>query len=1446
MIRSILSLLLVLFFTTDCVVKKKIPIPLFDGDGGGSPTSGATVGKGIVITPSSTANLVSISVSPANASIPIGTSQYFKATGIYSDGTTLDITTQVTWNSSDPSKATVGSTSGKAVGVAEGNNINIVATLGTVSGTGSVNISAATLTSVIIQNVPNIATGGTYQLKAIGTFSDGTTKDITADINWSSNLPDRATISNNDANKGLLSGVSAGTATITATINGQTYTRDVNITSATLASISISPSATIVLGSTRSFIATGTYSDGSTLDITSLVNWSSSNSATSTIQSNGVATAVSAGTTSITASFGGVTSSPSTLTITAPSLTSIAIVPILSSQSSTIPAGSIIGYKAMGTFSDGFQQDLTAYVSWGSTSSSVATVGNGSTYGGVVNTIAGGMTNITASLNGITSPAYSINVPAATTLVSISVTPGAGSVAKGLTQQFVATGTFSDGSTQVLTTQVAWSSNSAATSIGTNTGLATAANTGSSTISATYNGITGTANLTVTSATLQSISITPINQSINKGGSLAYTATGIYSDNSTQNITNDSGLTWSVSNATVSIDNTTGVNKGKLSTSAGTAVGGPYTVTASKGGVSGTTNISIGAATITQINITGPTSGAKGSSVQFTATAVYSDGTTLDITNLATWKSDSNSDSVNDNTVVTMNTTNGNASSNASSTVGPTNIQVTYGGVTGSYAFTLTPATLNSIAITPATPSIAKGLTQQFVATGTYSDGSTQILTNDTNLSWTSNSAAVSISNTTGTKGLGTGANVGTSTVSATYSGFSGTITPATMEVTSAILQAIAVTPSPASVSVNLTQQMIATGTYSDGSTQNITTNVAWKSDSNSDGIDDQTIAAVNNAVNKGLVTGVATGTSSITASSGAVVSTPVTLTVSASTTNTTTVGNYNVTIPTGVNTTTPPSGNFTGTTYNTSNNAAGFISVIPDYTTNPNTCQAQGTAILGKILADTPDLVTASDQVSSNTTNFTGGCTITYYLSVTTNANKTATQLSDHLITNIGVNTVGGTVTNLPTSQGTEVATTSFRAIVQVTYSTGTGNQIIGVGVTNSADYAANQALLESFLGGTNVAPQGTTYLTKADTFTATPDPEVDFVWVVDNSGSMTEEQASVANNSLTFFNKLNGKHLNFRLAVITTGNKTDTSDNLPTYNGQDLLGTGWTTSADGDSAFQSNVNKAGIKGSGEESGLYYAEKALGGATGTGTKTVVKRANSKLIFVILSDEGDQYECKANSGVSPVDTADPCLASTRTKKFNPNDNIIKNNNHKVYAIIGLDAATGQPGVCEGSGTKAQNANNGWSRYYDVALATGGSSATICTTDYSSILDNIATQAAGSASTYILSKNPQSTSIVVKVNGVTVSQDSTNGWQYNAASNSIVFSGTAWPTAGAAIEVSYQYSSEQGAFNIPKNGKQASSLMASLIGSRFSSVGMSFLIVFGIAAWGYLIARFIKK
>ena len=148
------------------------------------------------------------------------------------------------------------------------------------------------------------------------------------------------------------------------------------------------------------------------------------------------------------------------------------------------------------------------------------------------------MVTVSDSYGDVGQYSFSANVQPA--LTSIAVTPASPSVAKGLTKQFTATGTYTDGSTANLTSQVTWASGTASVATISNAsgsqGLASTLVTGTTAITATLNGITSPSDtLTVTTAALTSIAVAPVNQSVAKGLTEQFTATGTYTDNSTQN-----------------------------------------------------------------------------------------------------------------------------------------------------------------------------------------------------------------------------------------------------------------------------------------------------------------------------------------------------------------------------------------------------------------------------------------------------------------------------------------------------------------------------------------------------------------------------------------------------------------------------------------------------------------------------------------------------------------------------------------------------------------------------------------------------------------------------------------------------------------------------------------------------------------------------------------------
>lgn len=658
-----------------------------------------------------------------------------------------------------------------------------------------------------------LAAGTSLQLTAIAHFSDGSTGDVTQLSSFASSATSTATVTAG----GRVSALSPGTATISAVFEGQSASVAVLVTSATLQAISVSPpTAIIARGTAQQLSATGLFSDNTSQNLTDQVTWASSATATVAVSASGLAQGVGAGSATISAAMLGVSGS-ATLTVTTATLTSLAVAP----GTATLAPGTQQQFTATGTFSDNSTQDLTALVSWSSSNRSVASLSTTSGQEGVVSAVAAGTAMITASRDGLSGTA-TLTVTSAS-LSSLSVVPTSITLPVGASQGLTATGAFSDGSSQDLTRQVSWSSSNPATVSISNTsgteGVATGVGVGTASVSATLNGVSSASQVTVTSATLSSIAVTPANANLAVGALQQYAATGTFSDGSMRVLTTQ--VTWTSSNLnTATISNAAG-SEGLASAQ---NVGGT-TISANLMGITGSTNLTVGAiggAMLQSIVITpADATMAPGTTRQYAATGGYSDGSTRDLTAQVVWASSNTATA----TVSNMVTSKGLVSAQSG---GNTTLSATFQGVSGSTSLTVSQSTLTAIVVAPTNPSLPAGFKLQFRATGTYSDGSSQDVTSA--VTWASANAAVaSISDAATSKGLATGLSAGTTSISATLGAISGSTS---LTVSSATLGAITVTPASFSLALGQSRQLTATGTFSDGTSLDLTNQVTWSSSS--------------------------------------------------------------------------------------------------------------------------------------------------------------------------------------------------------------------------------------------------------------------------------------------------------------------------------------------------------------------------------------------------------------------------------------------------------------------------------------------------------------------------------------------------------------------------------------------------------------------------------------
>ena len=433
----------------------------------------------------------SIAITPATSTVANGQTTNFSVTATYTDGSTANISKGIVWSSSDATIASIDSATGVAKGSKAGSATTITASLnGIPPATASLQVTAAVITAITIspatQSTPK---GVAVTYSALGTYSDQSAGNVSGSVIWSSDTPNVVTLSNT----GKASSLAIGTTKISASTNGIiSNSATLTVTPPVLTAIAINPTnATVAYGLSTNFTATGTYTDGSTADITSLVTWASANASIATINNAGVAKGGTTGnSTTITASFNGVPQASASLSVTSAVIIGLTITPTTQST----PKGVPVTYTATAAYSDTSSGNVSGSVTWSSSNTAVAALNSS----GIASSLAQGVTTVTASANGVTSNGATLTV-SSPAFSSISITPTSANVVVGKTQQLTASGSMTDGTTATpanLAT-LTWPTSNAGIGSINGSGLFTATSAGSCNINASGdNIISNTATLT--------------------------------------------------------------------------------------------------------------------------------------------------------------------------------------------------------------------------------------------------------------------------------------------------------------------------------------------------------------------------------------------------------------------------------------------------------------------------------------------------------------------------------------------------------------------------------------------------------------------------------------------------------------------------------------------------------------------------------------------------------------------------------------------------------------------------------------------------------------------------------------------------------------------------------------------------------------------------------------
>ncbi len=283
-------------------------------------------------------------------------------------------------------------------------------------------------------------------------------------VGWSSSDEAIAVVSST----GRVSGLKAGTVTITASSEGTNGTATVTVTPAPVASVNVTPpTASVTVGQTTTLQAQTLDANGATLTGRA-VTWSSSNTGVATVSNAGVVTGVAPGTATITATSEG-KSGTATITVTAVPVATVTVAP------GTLPLQTGQTGNLTATVRDAGNNVLTdRAVSWTSSNTAVATVAPN----GTVTAVAVGTATITATSEGKTGTAtVTVTAPPPAAVATVTVAPTTLPLQTGQTGTLTAT--TRDAANNVLTGRaVTWSSSNTAIATVAPNGTVTAVGVG--------------------------------------------------------------------------------------------------------------------------------------------------------------------------------------------------------------------------------------------------------------------------------------------------------------------------------------------------------------------------------------------------------------------------------------------------------------------------------------------------------------------------------------------------------------------------------------------------------------------------------------------------------------------------------------------------------------------------------------------------------------------------------------------------------------------------------------------------------------------------------------------------------------------------------------------------------------------------------------------------------
>ena len=484
---------------------------------------------------------------PPTSVFTVGLPTALAAERVLEDGTVDDVSQLAGWTSSCPQQVEVATgTRGGAVVARAAKTCSIIAKLSGLSGSNSVQaIPRAVQRLELWPTQVGLGPGGWVGFTATAVFSDGSLLDATSLAGWASSS-EAVVLAGNGPQAGQTVAVDAGVAQLSATFGGATASSVVTVDAQPPLLEVWPPLAHLHAFTTLPLRATAVSPLGDAVDVTAWTVFFSSSPAVAAVANaagaRGVLAALSPGFAVVTARFGLATASMP-IVVDAPTPLQLAV-----SGPSALPTGETASFQATAQYSDGSQTNVTGQSSWTSSAPSFLRLrGTGPSRGAAV-ALGVGSSNAQVRFGAITGSTAVATTTGGLQSLGIQAVPS--SVPLGVQTQLFALANYPDGLQLDVTSRAVWTSLSpgvASVANGPHAGLLTALSSGAVQVAAMFEGIESNVPLTVTTATLDGLTILPAAPNSPVGVGIQLQAQGNFSDGSQYDLTQQAR--WSSANA---------------------------------------------------------------------------------------------------------------------------------------------------------------------------------------------------------------------------------------------------------------------------------------------------------------------------------------------------------------------------------------------------------------------------------------------------------------------------------------------------------------------------------------------------------------------------------------------------------------------------------------------------------------------------------------------------------------------------------------------------------------------------------------------------------------------------------------------------------------------------------------------------------------------------------